>query len=142
MALLRVCFGLRISEALALKWQDIDWLNGRLRVERGIICQNRARGAGHAETLQASVSPGTRLNVQHFVLGVLKEESSVGPKALGNGNDTEYGSLRFRVLGTPNLGDTDFRQFPNRTLVVLFQPRRQFGIVALPATSSMIATIA
>jgi len=39
MALLRVCFGLRISEALALKWQDVDWLNGRLRVERGIICQ-------------------------------------------------------------------------------------------------------
>ena len=30
---------LRISEALALKWGDVDWLNRRLRVERGIVCQ-------------------------------------------------------------------------------------------------------
>jgi integrase len=34
-----VCFGLRISEALALKWGDVDWLNGKLRVERGIVRQ-------------------------------------------------------------------------------------------------------
>jgi integrase len=40
MALLCCCLGLRISEALALKWSDVDWLNGRLRVERGIVCQN------------------------------------------------------------------------------------------------------
>jgi integrase len=40
MALLCVCFGLRISEALALKWCDVDWLNGRLRVKRGIVRQN------------------------------------------------------------------------------------------------------
>jgi integrase len=39
MALLCVCFGLRISEALALKWGDVDWLAGKLRVERGIVCQ-------------------------------------------------------------------------------------------------------
>jgi integrase len=39
MALLCVCFGLRISEALALKWRDVDWLNGKLTVERGIVCQ-------------------------------------------------------------------------------------------------------
>ena len=39
MALLCVCFGLRISEALALKWSDLDWLNRRLRLERGIVCQ-------------------------------------------------------------------------------------------------------
>jgi len=24
---------------LGLKWADVDWLNGRLRVERGIVCQ-------------------------------------------------------------------------------------------------------
>jgi len=34
-----VCFGLRISEALALKWCDVDWLNGKLSVERGIVRQ-------------------------------------------------------------------------------------------------------
>ena len=39
LALICVCFGLRISEALALKWCDVDWLNGTLRVERGIVQQ-------------------------------------------------------------------------------------------------------
>jgi integrase len=38
-ALVCVCFGLRISEALALKWSDVDWLGGKLRVERGIVRQ-------------------------------------------------------------------------------------------------------
>jgi integrase len=39
LALMCVCFGLRISEALALKWADVDFLNGTLRVERGIVQQ-------------------------------------------------------------------------------------------------------
>ena len=34
------CLGLRISECLALKWSDVDWFNGTLNVERGIVCQN------------------------------------------------------------------------------------------------------
>jgi integrase len=38
-ALVCVCFGLRISECLGLKWSDIDWLNSRLTVERGIVRQ-------------------------------------------------------------------------------------------------------
>jgi integrase len=38
-ALVSVCFGLRISEALALKWGDVDWLNFRLHVRRGIVRQ-------------------------------------------------------------------------------------------------------
>lgn len=40
MALVCICFGLRISECLALKWSDVDWLGGLLRVERGIVEQN------------------------------------------------------------------------------------------------------
>lgn len=40
MSLVCICFGLRISECLALKWSDVDWLNGLLRVERGIVEQN------------------------------------------------------------------------------------------------------
>jgi integrase len=40
MALVCICFGLRISECLALRWSDVDWLNGMLRVERGIVEQN------------------------------------------------------------------------------------------------------
>lgn len=39
-ALMCICFGLRISECLALRWADVDWLNGRLRVERGIVERN------------------------------------------------------------------------------------------------------
>lgn len=38
-ALVCVCFGLRISECLALRWSDVDWLNGKLSVERGIVHQ-------------------------------------------------------------------------------------------------------
>jgi integrase len=39
-ALMCICFGLRISECLALRWTDIDGLNRRLRVERGIVERN------------------------------------------------------------------------------------------------------
>lgn len=39
MALVCVCFGLRISECLALRWSDVDWLNSMLCVERGIVHQ-------------------------------------------------------------------------------------------------------
>ena len=38
-ALVCVSFGLRISECLGLKWSDVDWLNARLSVERGIVRQ-------------------------------------------------------------------------------------------------------
>jgi len=38
-ALLCCCLGLRISECLALKWDDVNWLDGKLRVERGIVGQ-------------------------------------------------------------------------------------------------------
>lgn len=38
-ALLCVSLGLRISEALALRWSDVDWLNGKLQVARGIVRQ-------------------------------------------------------------------------------------------------------
>ena len=30
MALVCVCFGLRVSECLALRWSDVDWVNGKL----------------------------------------------------------------------------------------------------------------
>ena len=38
-ALISVSFGLRVSECLALKWSDVDWLNGTLQVARGIVRQ-------------------------------------------------------------------------------------------------------
>jgi integrase len=39
MALVCVCLGLRISEALALRWADVDWLGSKLSVRRGIVQQ-------------------------------------------------------------------------------------------------------
>jgi len=38
-ALICVCVGLRISECLALRWTDVDWLNYTIKIERGIVCQ-------------------------------------------------------------------------------------------------------
>jgi len=38
-ALVCISFGLRISECLALKWSDIDWLCSKLAVQRGIVRQ-------------------------------------------------------------------------------------------------------
>ncbi len=40
MACTALCFGLRISEVLALRWADVDWLKQTLTVERGIVKQN------------------------------------------------------------------------------------------------------
>ena len=39
LALVCVCLGLRISEALALRWADVDWLGSRLNIRRGIVEQ-------------------------------------------------------------------------------------------------------
>ena len=39
MALISVCLGLRVSELLALKWRDVDWLGAKLNIERGIVKQ-------------------------------------------------------------------------------------------------------
>ena len=34
-----VCFGLRISECLALKWRGVNWLSSKLAIERAIVRQ-------------------------------------------------------------------------------------------------------
>jgi integrase len=39
LVLVAVSFGLRISEALGLKWQDVDWLRKRVHIERGVVRQ-------------------------------------------------------------------------------------------------------
>ena len=39
LALVSVCLGHRISEALALRWADVDWLGARLSIRRGIVEQ-------------------------------------------------------------------------------------------------------
>jgi integrase len=65
MALVCVCLGLRISECLALKWADVDWLEIRLRVERGIVCQ-------HVDEVKTTESRKT-LTISLELLTVLKK---------------------------------------------------------------------
>jgi len=52
MALLCICLGLRISEALALRWSDVDWLSSRLSIRRGIVEQvvDECKTEGSAKT--------------------------------------------------------------------------------------------
>ena len=40
MAQVAICFGLRVSELLALQWSDVDWLNCKLHIQRAIVMQN------------------------------------------------------------------------------------------------------
>jgi integrase len=54
-ALLCVCLGLRISECLALRWSDVDWLNNKLKVERGIVRQHIADTKTEGSRKQMSV---------------------------------------------------------------------------------------
>jgi integrase len=37
---IQLCLGLRVSELLALRWQDVDWIGSRLNVEHGIVGQH------------------------------------------------------------------------------------------------------
>jgi len=40
MVLMQLCLGLRVSELLALRWQDVDWMGSKLNVEHGIVNQH------------------------------------------------------------------------------------------------------
>jgi integrase len=64
LALVCVCFGLRISECLALRWSDVDWLNGKLKIERGIVRQ-------HVDDVK-TVYSGRLMAIDAVMLEVLK----------------------------------------------------------------------
>lgn len=57
MALISVCLGLRISETLALKWSDVDWLDARLTVQRGIVNQQVDDVKTHGSARSFNLSP-------------------------------------------------------------------------------------
>jgi integrase len=65
LALLSVCLGLRISEALALRWSDVDWLSSRLSVQRGIVEQvvDDVKTEGSARTFSLTVELLERLKI-------------------------------------------------------------------------------
>jgi len=55
MVLLQLCLGLRVSELLALQWNDVDWIGSKLNVEHGIVNQHldtvKTEGSRRAMTL-------------------------------------------------------------------------------------------
>lgn len=59
MALLQLCLGLRVSELLALRWQDVDWMGSKLNVEHGIVNQHldavKTEGSRKTMTLDAQL---------------------------------------------------------------------------------------
>lgn len=65
MALVSVCLGLRISETLALRWSDVDWLGARFGVRRGIVNQQVAdvKTQGSARTFNLSGELLERLKI-------------------------------------------------------------------------------
>jgi len=63
-ALVCVCFGLRISECLALKWGDVDWIHGKLTVQRGIVRQR----VGEVKTVYS----GRKMSIDAAMLELLK----------------------------------------------------------------------
>jgi integrase len=64
LALLCVSFGLRISEALALRWSDVNWLQGTVEISRGIVMQH----VGDVKTTESARS----MVIDAELLAVLK----------------------------------------------------------------------
>lgn len=94
-AVLCVCFGLRISEALALKWSDVDWLNARLKVQRGIVGQI-------VDDVKTSNSERA-LHVDARLLAVLKTWKQATPFAAPNdwmfASPVQIGRLPYSYTG-------------------------------------------
>jgi integrase len=59
MVILQLCLGLRVSELLALRWQDVDWMGSKLNVEHGIVNQHldsvKTEGSRKTMTLDAQL---------------------------------------------------------------------------------------
>lgn len=65
LALLSVCLGLRISEALAVRWSDVDWLNSTLSIRRAIVERHVdvPKTENSAETMKLSPDLLSRLQL-------------------------------------------------------------------------------
>lgn len=75
--------GLRISECLALRWYDVDWLNAKLTVARGIVRQR----VGETKTEYSRNS----LPIDHELVEVLKTRR----------NQTQFGSDSDWIFASP-----------------------------------------
>ncbi len=64
-SLLSICLGLRISEALGLRWSDVDWLGSSIMIQRGVVNQR-------VDSVKTTESK-RRLELSAEVLTLLKE---------------------------------------------------------------------
>jgi integrase len=87
MALVCVCFGLRISECMALKWSDVDWLNSKLSVQRGIVKQHvddvKTVGSEQAMTIDAGMAEVLKLWKQTSQFSESEDWMFASPTKLG-----------------------------------------------------------
>ena len=83
-ALLCVSLGLRISECMALKWSDVDWLDAKLTVERGIV-------TGELESENARLAAAQWLLAPE-ILAVLQKWKTAN--TICSGNDWIFASRR------------------------------------------------
>jgi hypothetical protein len=116
-ALVCVCFGLRISECLALKWSDIDWLCGKLRVERAIVRQR----VDDTKTIYSK----RRMHLDAELLAVLKRWKQV----------TDFSS---EAIGfSPVLQNSDGCRGPTPRVWQVFQEAASAGGIGKLGTHTM-----
>lgn len=65
MVIVAVCLGLRRSELFGLKWSDLDWINGRVLVQRGVV-------ANRTDTVKTKYSK-KQLPLDRALVAILQE---------------------------------------------------------------------
>jgi integrase len=118
MALLCLCLGLRISEALALRWCDVDWLVSSLSIRRGIVEQvvDNVKTEGSAKTFTIPSDLLERLKSWKQLTGFSKAEDWIfaSPIKIGRLPYSYTGVWReleraAKVAGIGHLGTHAFR---------------------------------
>lgn len=66
LALLCVCLGLRISEVLALRWSDVDWLRSTVTIQRAIVERHVDVPKTENSATTISLSPELLSRLQHL----------------------------------------------------------------------------
>jgi integrase len=83
MVLVQLCLGLRVSELLALRWKDVDWIGSKLNVEHGIVNQ-------HLDSVKTEGSRKT-MNLDRDLLSVLSAWKQ----------STEFGDAKDWIFPSP-----------------------------------------
>src|ERR1019366_3248446 len=87
MTLLQLCFGLRVSELLALRWKDVDWIGSKLNIEHGIVNQHldfvKTEGSRKERTLDPELLAVLAAWKQQTEFGDVEDWIFASPAKLG-----------------------------------------------------------